>query len=609
MTQATVYNPETGERKVVTVGDPNAFAGGFKLEEKAPDIKSPTVTTTGGGLLPSGNQPTPETNQADIFNKMMMSSLQSAQGVNTVDLLKKKRDLERSYLNKAQELTPEENRQLNPTQQNQMRNDSLRTISGQIDDNAYQLQKAETAITNWENTFQQMTKLGQEFTDKMVAPDSVIQSYKLAIEQNPENLTQILASAPNDKTKNAIMSALDYTKMGTKDEWEPINVQKDGVTTTMLFNKKTNEMKPIDITGQETTPSTSIIPQDGEIGGQCGDYTHTIADNIPAMGNTWESKMAIVNTSTRNWEVGDMLIQKTNLPEGHVSIVTAVDANGNATVTESNYGLDEKVGTRTITKGDPSITGVYRGGKLKTPQTTQGATNADNAYWQALAIIPKAETDTMLNEVEKMAQQDPDAYNWAMSIQKGDANWASLSGVDDPSLKTRINNILTKLPPPKASVDAAEKMIADLEALKNDDGLNASVGNWWGTRWNITDLAGSKSGFLGSANMLVSKKALDKLIEAKSQGATFGALSDREMNILSSAATKLGTWEKADKNGKVKGYDTTQTLFKEEIDRLMNEYKALVNESYQIYGLPPKYGSSGVSSGTLSSGMTYEIIE
>ena len=35
MAQATVINPQTGHRKVVTVGDPNAFAGGYVLETAA----------------------------------------------------------------------------------------------------------------------------------------------------------------------------------------------------------------------------------------------------------------------------------------------------------------------------------------------------------------------------------------------------------------------------------------------------------------------------------------------------------------------------------------------------------------------------------------------
>ena len=38
--KATVFNPTTGERKVVTVGDPNAFAGGFVLETENDNLKA-----------------------------------------------------------------------------------------------------------------------------------------------------------------------------------------------------------------------------------------------------------------------------------------------------------------------------------------------------------------------------------------------------------------------------------------------------------------------------------------------------------------------------------------------------------------------------------------
>ena len=40
MAKATVVNPKTGQRKVVNVGDPNAFAGGFQLEQGAPKPQS-----------------------------------------------------------------------------------------------------------------------------------------------------------------------------------------------------------------------------------------------------------------------------------------------------------------------------------------------------------------------------------------------------------------------------------------------------------------------------------------------------------------------------------------------------------------------------------------
>lgn len=134
----------------------------------------------------------------------------------------------------------------------------------------------------------------------------------------------------------------------------------------------------------------------GTWGGQCGDYVHKIVDNVPALGNTYEEKMARANISTKDWKVGDVLIQKTRMPYGHVSVVTAVDGDS-VTVTESNWNLDEKVGTRVIKQGDPSITGVYRGGIMKAIQPVSNY-NPTISYWVDLlnkgqATIANVPTD------------------------------------------------------------------------------------------------------------------------------------------------------------------------------------------------------------------------
>jgi hypothetical protein len=108
----------------------------------------------------------------------------------------------------------------------------------------------------------------------------------------------------------------------------------------------------------------------GAIGGQCGDYVHKIADNIPALGDTIQEKNKKTNISaytfSQDQQVGDVIISKTNLPYGHVSLVTKVNGDGTVEVIESNYGLDEKVGKRTVSVNDSKITGIYRGAKLKT---------------------------------------------------------------------------------------------------------------------------------------------------------------------------------------------------------------------------------------------------
>jgi hypothetical protein len=83
-------------------------------------------------------------------------------------------------------------------------------------------------------------------------------------------------------------------------------------------------------------------------------------------------------------------------------------------------------------------------------------------------------------------------------------------------------------------------------------------------------LSGSQQNFISEVEQLRSTLSLDNLVNAKSRGATFGALSDREMQILSSSATKLGTWAITDKNGKVVGYNASQKDFKREMDKINN---------------------------------------
>jgi hypothetical protein len=127
-------------------------------------------------------------------------------------------------------------------------------------------------------------------------------------------------------------------------------------------------------------------------------------------------------------------------------------------------------------------------------------------------------------------------------------------------------------------------MIAELEKLKNHPGLNSSVGPGLlgiGSRVAYADLFGNKQDFLAQANKLVSKSALNELIQSKKEGATFGALSDREMDILKAASTALGTWEVKGlfNKDKVSGYNTSEKKFKEEIQRMIDEYKELLSEA------------------------------
>ncbi len=86
------------------------------------------------------------------------------------------------------------------------------------------------------------------------------------------------------------------------------------------------------------------------------------------------------------------------------------------------------------------------------------------------------------------------------------------------------------------------------------------------SRSGLGNFTGKRQSFIGAVEQIVKDLTLEKLIEAKKQGATFGALSDREMDILAGAATKIGTWKIIDKKtGQVTGYNIDEPTFRAEL--------------------------------------------
>ena len=112
-----------------------------------------------------------------------------------------------------------------------------------------------------------------------------------------------------------------------------------------------------------------------------------------------------------------------------------------------------------------------------------------------------------------------------------------------------------------------------------------------------------KKNFIASVEQLISTSALDALVAAKARGATFGALSDREMNLLKAAASKIGTWTVTDKNGKVIGYDIDPENFKKELNKLKASAEKLKEYALREQGLL----ESGSTSTTLPETKEYDV--
>lgn len=177
------------------------------------------------GAAPGATPPNPfetgdyskVTDPHDAFNVLLFDLLKRAQGVDTTQLLQRKRELQRAAVGEVNNPNVSDISTLSPDQQSSIRSGNTNALSVEIDQNAADIAKSEAAMKNFENVYQQSQAFGKDFADNMVAPDSVIAHYKAAIESNPDNLSIIL-SGVNDKTKQKIIQGLDYTKLKKKGE-------------------------------------------------------------------------------------------------------------------------------------------------------------------------------------------------------------------------------------------------------------------------------------------------------------------------------------------------------------------------------------------------------
>lgn len=162
-------------------------------------------------------QPQQQTSPIDNFNLLLTNMLSKAQGVGSADLLKKQRELQRASLGRAGAMTPEALRTLSPSQQAAIRSGKTGALSGELDTIAYEIKKAENATKNFEFIFDQARQLGEDFQSKMIAPDAVVDSYVKLIETDP-SLFNNIASKMNEKTFNAVIAKLDYSKLAPKED-------------------------------------------------------------------------------------------------------------------------------------------------------------------------------------------------------------------------------------------------------------------------------------------------------------------------------------------------------------------------------------------------------
>lgn len=195
---------------------------------------------------------------------------------------------------------------------------------------------------------------------------------------------------------------------------------------------------------------------------------------------------------------------------------------------------------------------------------------------------PDGGWETVGSEDAPTDPNNTEAMDWANLIAGGQTKLSEVPS----EIRSQVASALNSLPPKKEDIEGVQKKMNELKKIFYGDGyeLDKAVGANWLARINFDALSlndkAQKNRLIATIDQLVGQQALDKLIEAKANGATFGALSDGELNLLKASASKFGTWARdKDGDGKTDFYEIDEKSFKEEINNVYKEYQTLIRKA------------------------------
>lgn len=130
----------------------------------------------------------------------------------------------------------------------------------------------------------------------------------------------------------------------------------------------------------------------------------------------------------------------------------------------------------------------------------------------------------------------------------------------------------------QAQLQQIGSKILDTESLIGGKGQAGAVGtSTWSrnkaARFFTGGLAGkgARNDYVAKVENTIQGMTLDQLINAKAEGATFGALSDAELQLLAKTASVISGYPKIkDKNGNVIGYEANEKDFNEQLQKIVN---------------------------------------
>jgi murein DD-endopeptidase MepM/ murein hydrolase activator NlpD len=491
---------------------------GISMTAPQNNIAPPTIAPAmgQGGTLPAGSV-SPTTNpQADVFNKMLLDIFAQSKGVTSIDLLKKRRDLEKASADAVSNpIDVPAGTILSPSQQNSIIGTKQAGIQNQISENDYEIAKAEKAVSNFEDILTKTQAWGQEYADKMVVPDTVIESYKKIIEADPDKLATILSTL-NDKSKNAVMAALDYTKMGKKEDLSKRNVQVMGQVTDPETGQKVNRYGYFDEKGnivytdkEMTTPGTPEVPTNNKTNEDFNSWKDTFKGTITQGFDTPVDYFADGRKTHSGYDIAGKLNEPITSPVSGtiVSETKASDGSGwgNSILLKDEQGNMWRMGhfeNLTVKVGDKVNAGSQVVGYLgNTGNVMKGDGTKPNAEELAagrgthLHIEAKDSSGNFIDVGKIQGSQDiPEQWQSALEGKTTQqiANFQKLSEIDKSSVAQLIDGdaLLNDIMASRGVQGSAARQSLLAKAQTVDPNFSENVNkqrNTFKTQWNNTN--------------------------------------------------------------------------------------------------------------------------
>lgn len=295
--------------------------------------------------------------------------------------------------------------------------------------------------------------------------------------------------------------------------------------------------------------------KDKQYEGECAAFVNDIAGT--SLGSTYGSKASFINNfNVLDPHVGDIFIS--NIGDyGHTGFIKSVNGDGTVTLMDQNRHGNKLVSERIVNISDleskEGITGYYNLAK-------DAMNNAGGEQYkkELLPMYAKYNNGKMTS-----------------------ADWDTVEGLGIKTDMFTKQALASKTETDKAGAVFAEEIISLANTLKESKGRGfASVYGGVIPRTAAKDFDATFEAF-------VAKLGLDNLTELKSNGATFGALSNQELNFITNAATSL-------KKG------MTEDAWDTELDRIIEKMSGALSSDYAVKQDAAAIYGGGSSGGELT---------